>query len=58
VPAYAIQDFSPPIEGIDQILVRGFELARTPSAWPAERRRVNGALLSDHSPVEAEVTWT
>ena len=35
VPAYAIQDFSPPIEGIDQILVRGLELERTPSAWPA-----------------------
>ena len=26
VPAYAIQDFSRPIEGIDQILVRGVEL--------------------------------
>ena len=39
-------------------LVRGVELARTPSAWPAARRRVNGGLLSDHAPVEAEVTWT
>jgi len=58
VPAYAIQDFSPPIDGIDQILVRGLELARTPSAWPPERRRVNGGLLSDHAPVEAEVAWT
>jgi endonuclease/exonuclease/phosphatase family metal-dependent hydrolase len=58
VPAYAIQDFSPPIEGIDQILVRGLELASTPSAWPPERRRVNGGLLSDHAPVEAEVAWT
>jgi endonuclease/exonuclease/phosphatase family metal-dependent hydrolase len=58
VPAYAIQDFSPPIEGIDQILVRGLELTRTPSAWPPERRRVNGGLLSDHAPVEAEVAWT
>jgi endonuclease/exonuclease/phosphatase family metal-dependent hydrolase len=57
VPAYAIQDFSPPIEGIDQILVRGLDFERTPSAWPPERRRVNGGLLSDHTPVEAEVAW-
>jgi endonuclease/exonuclease/phosphatase family metal-dependent hydrolase len=58
VPMYAIQDYSPPIEGIDQILVRGVELERTPSVWPPKRRRVNGALLSDHAPVEAEVAWT
>jgi endonuclease/exonuclease/phosphatase family metal-dependent hydrolase len=58
VPAYAIQDFSPPIEGIDQILVRGVAFERAPSAWPVEQRRVNGALLSDHAPVEAVVTWS
>jgi endonuclease/exonuclease/phosphatase family metal-dependent hydrolase len=58
VPAYEIQDYSQPIEGIDQILVRGVEFERTPSAWPLERRRVNGGLLSDHAPVEAEVAWT
>jgi endonuclease/exonuclease/phosphatase family metal-dependent hydrolase len=58
VPAYAIEDFSEPIEGIDQILVRGLELESPPYAWPFERRRVNGALLSDHAPVEAEVAWT
>jgi len=58
VPAYGIQDFSPPIEGIDQILVRGVDFERMPSAWPPERRRVNGGLLSDHAPVEAEVAWT
>jgi endonuclease/exonuclease/phosphatase family metal-dependent hydrolase len=58
VPAYAIQDFSPPIEGIDQILVRGLEFEHMPTAWPPERRRVSGGLLSDHTPVEAEVAWT
>lgn len=58
VPAFAIQDFSPPIEGIDQILVRGLDFARAPLPWLPERRRVNEGLLSDHAPVEAEVTWT
>ena len=58
VPAYAIQDYSPPIEGIDQILVRGLGFERAPQSWPAERRRVDGRLLSDHAPVEAEVRWT
>ena len=58
VPDYAIKDFSEPIEGIDQILVRGLELESPPRAWPLRRRRVNGALLSDHAPVEAEIAWT
>ena len=58
VPAHPVPGFSPPIEGIDQILVRGLELERTPEPWPPVRRRVEGRLLSDHAPVEAEVTWT
>jgi endonuclease/exonuclease/phosphatase family metal-dependent hydrolase len=58
VPAYAINDFSEPIDGIDQILVRGLEFESPPQAWPLRRRRVNGALLSDHAPVEAEIAWT
>jgi endonuclease/exonuclease/phosphatase family metal-dependent hydrolase len=58
VPTYAVPDFSPPIEGIDQILVRGLELERTPHPWPLKRRRVDGRLLSDHAPVEAEAAWT
>ena len=58
VPAFAIPEFSPPIEGIDQILVRGLELERVAQAWPMERRRVKEGLMSDHPPVEAEVTWT
>lgn len=57
VPAFAVPEFSPPIEGIDQILVRGLELERAPHAWPTARRRVDHGLLSDHAPVEAEVKW-
>jgi len=58
VPAFAVPEFSPPIQGIDQILVRGLGFERAPRSWPAERRRVDGRLLSDHAPVEAEVRWT
>jgi endonuclease/exonuclease/phosphatase family metal-dependent hydrolase len=48
--------FSAPLTGsIDQILVRGLELRHGPSAWPPERRMVDGRLLSDHAPVEAMV---
>jgi endonuclease/exonuclease/phosphatase family metal-dependent hydrolase len=46
--------FSAPVAGIDQILVRGLPIRRI-STWPEERRRVDGRLLSDHAPVEAEV---
>jgi endonuclease/exonuclease/phosphatase family metal-dependent hydrolase len=54
-PPYGLEGFSEPLAGsIDQILVRG--LASTPPvAWPAERRRSRGRLLSDHAPVEATV---
>jgi endonuclease/exonuclease/phosphatase family metal-dependent hydrolase len=46
--------FSAPAAGIDQIVVRG--LASTaPTAWPEERRRMGGRLLSDHAPVELSV---
>jgi endonuclease/exonuclease/phosphatase family metal-dependent hydrolase len=45
--------FSAPLdEGIDQVLVRGAEVASI-ERWPAERRRVGGLVLSDHAPVEA-----
>jgi endonuclease/exonuclease/phosphatase family metal-dependent hydrolase len=58
VPRFTVPEYSPPIDGIDQILVRGFELVREPGLWPNERRRVDGGrLLSDHTPVEAEVAW-
>jgi endonuclease/exonuclease/phosphatase family metal-dependent hydrolase len=47
--------FSRPGGGIDQIVVRGFELERGPEPWPPGRRERDGALLSDHAPVEAVV---
>jgi endonuclease/exonuclease/phosphatase family metal-dependent hydrolase len=50
------EGFSPPLAGsIDQILVRGLVLRDGPSAWPLERRVVEGRVLSDHAPVEAVV---
>jgi endonuclease/exonuclease/phosphatase family metal-dependent hydrolase len=58
VNRYAVPDFSAPIDGIDQILVRGLELEHGPEAWPADRRRIGGRLLSDHAPVEAVVAWS
>jgi endonuclease/exonuclease/phosphatase family metal-dependent hydrolase len=58
-PQAGIRGFSPPIPGLDQILVRGLDLERRPAAWERDRRRVDGVLLSDHAPVEAVVarTW-
>ena len=54
-PPYALAGFSEPLAGsIDQILARGLP-STPPEAWPAERRRVDGRLLSDHAPVEAMV---
>ena len=48
--------FTPPLAGsIDQILVRGLTLSSGPSAWPHERRVLDGRTLSDHAPVEAVV---
>jgi endonuclease/exonuclease/phosphatase family metal-dependent hydrolase len=47
--------FSPPHpDGIDQILVRGASVESL-ERWPRERRRVDGLVLSDHTPVEARV---
>jgi endonuclease/exonuclease/phosphatase family metal-dependent hydrolase len=42
------------VDGIDRILVRGAPLDGA-LRWPAERRRVDGHLLSDHTPVEARI---
>jgi len=54
-PPYELEGFSVPLAGsIDQILVRGLP-STPPVAWPAERRRSRGRLLSDHAPVEATV---
>jgi endonuclease/exonuclease/phosphatase family metal-dependent hydrolase len=46
--------FSAAIPGIDQILVRGAH-ATPPGAWPEERRRLDGRLLSDHAPLEVTI---
>ena len=43
--------FSVPAPGIDQVLARGLAAAAL-RAWPEERRRVGGRLVSDHAPVE------
>jgi endonuclease/exonuclease/phosphatase family metal-dependent hydrolase len=47
--------FSAPAAGIDHLLVRGLRVVRGPEAWSEARRRVDGELLSDHAPVEAEM---
>jgi endonuclease/exonuclease/phosphatase family metal-dependent hydrolase len=57
VPRFTVPEYSSPIEGIDQILVRGLTILRGSEPWPKERRQVDGRLLSDHAPVEAEVAW-
>jgi endonuclease/exonuclease/phosphatase family metal-dependent hydrolase len=51
---WALEGYSEPGPGIDHIAVRGAD----PSAlrvWPDERRRRDGMLLSDHSPIELEL---
>jgi endonuclease/exonuclease/phosphatase family metal-dependent hydrolase len=55
VRRHPVSGFSEPTEGIDQILARGLRVDRGPAAWPEERRRVNGAVLSDHAPIEAVI---
>jgi endonuclease/exonuclease/phosphatase family metal-dependent hydrolase len=55
VRRFAVPDYSPPIDGIDQILVRGLEFERPPRAWEPARHRLDGRLLSDHAPVEAVI---
>ena len=55
LPAPRLPGFSEPLaDSIDQIYVRGLPAA-APSAWPEERRRLRGILLSDHAPVELAV---
>lgn len=40
---------------VDHVLARGLEVTDV-AAWPPERRRRAGVLLSDHAPVDATVT--
>jgi endonuclease/exonuclease/phosphatase family metal-dependent hydrolase len=58
VRRHAVPGFSDPIDGVDQVLVRGLVLERGPESWPEERRRTNEVLLSDHAPVEAVIAST
>jgi endonuclease/exonuclease/phosphatase family metal-dependent hydrolase len=58
VRRHVVPGFSEPIDGVDQVLVRGFELERGPEHWPEERRHANGLVLSDHTPVEAVIAST
>jgi endonuclease/exonuclease/phosphatase family metal-dependent hydrolase len=54
IRATGLAGFSPPLPGIDQVLVRDLELVDRPTVWPQARRRLpSGVLLSDHAPVEA-----
>jgi len=46
--------FSPPADGIDHVLVRGAD-ATAPERWPISRRRVDGVVVSDHSPVDVAI---
>ncbi len=55
---HAVAGFSEPIDGIDQILVRGFALERGPEVWSDDRRLFEGTVLSDHAPVEAVIAST
>ena len=43
--------YSPPGEGIDDVLVRG-AVVRDVVPWPVERRMQDGLVLSDHAPVD------
>jgi endonuclease/exonuclease/phosphatase family metal-dependent hydrolase len=47
--------FSKPGPKIDQVLVRGAPVSEQ-RIWPTEQRRVDGRLLSDHAPVEVEIS--
>ena len=58
VRRHGVPGFSEPIDGVDQVLVRGFELERGPESWPEARRRTSGVVLSDHAPVEAVIAST
>lgn len=58
VRRHAVAGYSDPIDGIDQILVRGLRLERGPESWPEARRRAGEVVLSDHAPVEAVIAST
>jgi endonuclease/exonuclease/phosphatase family metal-dependent hydrolase len=47
--------FSPAGPGLDHVLVRGVRVVRPETRWSDARRRADGALMSDHAPVEVEI---
>lgn len=49
-----LEGFSAPADGVDHVLVRGLP-AGPPRVWTPEERMHNGAVLSDHAPVEVTV---
>jgi endonuclease/exonuclease/phosphatase family metal-dependent hydrolase len=49
--------FSSAGPGIDHVLARGLGVERSEQAWPADRRRRGGQLLSDHAPVDSVLRW-
>jgi len=51
---FELAGYSAPTDGIDHVLVRGAP-ASPPVAWPLERRRRKGTILSDHAPVEVTI---
>jgi endonuclease/exonuclease/phosphatase family metal-dependent hydrolase len=51
---WALEGYSEPGPGIDHIAVRGADPSPL-RVWPDERRRRDGMLLSDHSPIELEL---
>jgi endonuclease/exonuclease/phosphatase family metal-dependent hydrolase len=57
VSATGLPGFSAPLAGIDQILVRGLTVETGPAPWPDERRRLGDRLLSDHTLVEAAISF-
>ena len=50
----ALSGWSAPGPGIDHVLVRGAKPSAV-RAWPDERRRRGGVLLSDHAPIEVDL---
>ncbi|CAN5686814.1 hypothetical protein BH20ACT14_BH20ACT14_01250 [soil metagenome] len=51
---FQLDDYSASAAGIDHILVQGASVS-APLVWPTERRERDGAVLSDHAPVEVTI---
>ena len=54
VRAPSLEGYSAPGPGLDHVLVHGAD-ASALHVWPREARLQNGAVLSDHAPVELRV---